>query len=138
MSGHRFLVIMISATLAGGCASGAGSGFVGRLALGAESLDQFADPARGDALGSGHLALLASLEHDRGDDQASLRHAGVWPGAGFLCLETCVAYVLKHNTPTSVSPSPRCTSTQVALTLAVRLAQFSSWSALISRLGKVR
>jgi hypothetical protein len=40
--------------------------------------------------------------------------------------------------PTAGSPSPRCTSTHVALTLALRLAQSSNCSAVMSRLGKVR
>jgi hypothetical protein len=43
------------------------------------------------------------MDDNSSDDQADFRHAQTQAGLCFLCLATCVAYVMKQNTTLAAS-----------------------------------
>jgi hypothetical protein len=70
-----------------------------RLTLDAVAGDQTAHPPRRHVVATGSLANSPALNDNSGNDQAGLRHPETQAGLCFLCLATCVSYVVKQDTP---------------------------------------
>jgi hypothetical protein len=69
-----------------------------RLALGPVAGQQPADPALGNPVPAGRLALAQPLGNDSSDDKTRLRHARTVAARPFLCLATRHSNVLKLDT----------------------------------------
>ena len=68
-----------------------------RFAFGAVAGDEAAHPAGGNPVFAGDVGVGSSLDDNGRDDQSGFGH----PRDPCLCLATCVAYVLRLNTPSS-------------------------------------
>jgi hypothetical protein len=80
-----------------------------RLTLDAVAGDQTAHPTRRHVVAAGSLANSPALYDNSGNDQAGLRHPETQAGLCFLCLATCVSYVV-NRTPPRAPVEPLLTS----------------------------
>ena len=73
----------------------AGAGLERGVTLGPVAGHQLRDPPLGDPVATGDLGLGETLDGDGGDDQLGFGHPLIAAPPSFLCLETCVSYVLR-------------------------------------------